>query len=890
MDDTGRQGGMNLAGRRVLSVPADNTLAFLEQVFSCWNAGRLFAITRDPAALADLGLTVDVPDPGPVPDTGAEGAWGRFAHAPSLSDEPAQIVFSSGTEGRPKAILLSHRNLADVVMRLNAAMGVSDEIREYIGVPVTYSFGLGRARAVAAAGGAFFLPPRFDPVQIRDMLAAGQINAISAVPSLWRQVLAAPQVIGDEGRKVRWIEIGSQYMSAADKLALRRLFPQARIFQHYGLTEASRTTLLDVSSSPDAALESVGEAQGSVALRIAEDGAIAIRGDHVALGRVMTGGRVQPLTDAGGWFVTRDRGEIRDGRLWYLGRLDDQINLAGIKLGAEALEDDIRRLVPLAGPHLAVAPVPDPLRGEAVLLALEAGAGDLAPLIEDAARLALARRGVQVGQGANGAIKVLHLDRLPRTATDKVQRRLLPDLWRDRQPDAVSAASPAPAIAKDDLSPAEARLAAIWARVVGEGRFAPDAGFYDLGGDSLSSVQIGLVMEAERLPRPVIRATMEGRSLREAAALMEDAPAQGPAQGTVPAALPRTTLRSWAITMIRAVMALSVILSHWGPGVFERLGLGRQAEAVLAVFYRMGTPGFAAVFGIGIGYFMLPDFAARRDSVLRRLHRSFLLVVMGLSLLAAIRLANLALSGQPVGGLQLAHGFYGVLAYYAVMLGTARWWLPPLARLSRPIPWLMGLVPVLWVMWQAAPLVVPGQQLQSVLEWPRLMLVAGYNVFKMSAVAAGGMAIGLWVAGQRDDAQAARRLLTIGGLAMVMAVLAVAESDGIGAFLYRGSPAFLSLPGLIFYLAFAAFGTGLFLHLLLSWDARSGWLRTVLKLLLVTGGMALPIYVFHGLVMPGRDLLATAGMSGGPALMIPMALFLAAMAYGGRRLWRMYFG
>lgn len=880
-----------LAGRSVLSIPAENSLGFLRRVFGCWQDGRLFAITRDPAALTELGLPVDtvLPDDS---DT-APGGWGKFAHHPRLSNDPAQIVFSSGTEGRPKAILLSHRNLADVVVRLNAVMGVTDEIREYIGVPVTYSFGLGRARAIAAAGGAFFLPERFDPVQIRDMLADGQINAISAVPSLWRQVLIAPDMIGAEGEKVRWIEIGSQYMAAADKLALRKLFPKARIVQHYGLTEASRTTFLDISSAPEAVLESVGSAQDNVELRITDEGAVAIRGDHVALGRILRGGELQPLADQDGWFITRDRAEIRDGRLWYLGRLDDQINLAGVKLGAEGLEEEIRRLVPSAASHFAIAAVPDPMRGEAVLLAIEEAAGDVALLIGDAARLALRRRGVQVGQGSGGALKVLTLDRLPRTDTDKIQRRLLPGLWQDQQPEALTDTALLTGLADGagsvavELTPEEARLAAIWARVVGQAQFTPDAGFYHLGGDSLSSVQIGLVMESEGLPRPVIRATMEGRSLREAAALLAPAGDMvGPASDT----LPEAALRSWSITMIRAVMALSVLLSHWGPGVFERLGVGRQAEAVLSMFYRMGTPGFAAVFGIGIGYFMLPDFALRRASVLSRLQRSFHLVLFGLTLLAAIHLANMALGSRPVGGLQIAHAFYGVLAYYAVMLGTARWWLPPLSRLCHPIPWLLAGLPLLWILWQLVPALLPSHQLQSVLEWPRLMLVAGYNVFKMTAIAASGMAIGLWLSGQSDSHTGARTLLIGGGLGMAVTVLSLIETNGAAAFANRGNPLFTSLPGLIFYLSFAAFGTGLFLRLLLSWDSLSGWLRASLRLLLVIGGLALPIYVFHGLVMPGRDLLEAVGMHGGLALAIPMGLFLLAMAYMGQRLWRMYFG
>lgn len=868
----------------VRSIPASNSLAFLEAVFSCWRDGRLFSITRDPGALAGFGLEIE----GSSLDGKLEGGWGRLDHRPRFSDEPAQIVFSSGTEGRPKAILLSHRNLADVVTRLNQAMGVTDEIREYIGVPVTYSFGLGRARAVAAAGGAFFLPERFDPVQIRDMLAAGEINAVSAVPSLWRQLLSAPGIFGDERQRMRWIEIGSQHMAAADKLALRKLFPEARIIQHYGLTEASRSTFLDISATPEAALDSVGEATGSVSLRITDEGAIAIRGDHVALGRLADGGGLVPLTDGDGWLVTRDRGEIRDGRLYYLGRLDDQINVAGIKLGAEGLEEEIRRLVPLAGEHFAIAPVADPLRGEAVLLAVEAAAAEVATLLEEAARLGLGRRGVQVGQGAGAALKVIRLERLPRTGTDKVQRRLLAGLWEEgagRIPDPAGAAPP-PDLAAAELSPAEARLAAIWARAVGEIGFSPQTSFYDAGGDSLSSVQLGLIMESEGLPRPVIRATLEGRSLRDAAALLDD---DRPGARPAAAALPDAARRSWAITMTRGVMALSVILSHWGPGFFGRLNLADHAENVLSLFYRMGTPGFAAIFGIGIGYFMLPDYPEKRGSVLRRLDSALRLILLGIGLLAVIHLLNVLIAGRHLGGLQIAHSFYSVLGYYALMLATARLWLPAVTRLHHPIPWLLAAFPALWLLWQAVPSLLPGQ-LQSVLEWPRLMLVAAYNIFKMTGIVAAGAAVGLWLSQQPDTRAAARSMAVTGGLGMVLMVATLIQAHGADVFLDRNDPAFISLPGLIFYLSFAVFATGLFLHALLSWQRLPRPVRLPLQILLVTGGLALPIYVFHGLVIPGRDLLVLLGVPGAVALSLTVGLFLTVMAYSGRRLWRMYFG
>lgn len=871
----------------VLSLTAHNSLGFLKAVFDFWDEGKLFAITRSPTALEDIGLgarQVPLSEPHML-------GWGHFRHRPRLDDSPAQIVFSSGTEGRPKAILLSHRNLADVTLRLNGIMRVTEEIREYIGVPVTYSFGLGRARAVAAAGGAFFLPERFDPLQIRDMLARNEINAISAVPSLWRMILADPEVIGAEGAKVRWIEIGSQFMAAADKLALRQVFPKARIVQHYGLTEASRTSFLDITDAPEAALESVGEAIGGTEVRITGEGAIAIRGDHVALGRIAEGGVVQPLTDADGWLATRDRGEIREGRLYYLGRLDDQINLAGIKIGAEAIEAEIRALLPASGDHFAIAPVADRARGEAVLLAIESEAGDHATLIEEAARLALRRRGLQVGQGTGAALKVLRVDWLPRTATHKIQRRNIAQQWQAGPAaltDASGSADPTPGMTED-----ETRLARIWARVIGSGNFSPQVSFYDAGGDSLSSVQIGLIMEREKLPRAVVRATLEGRSLRQAAALMpvreRAEPGMAVPAGPQPEALPDAARRSWAITMTRALMALSVLISHWGPGLFERLELGERAENLLALVYRAGTPGFAAVFGIGIGYFMLPDFACKRASVLQRLGASFRLVMMGILLIAVVKLANMAVRGEVIGGLQVAHAFYGVLGYYALMLGTARWWLPVLARLRHPVLWLLAGLPTLWLLWQVVPVFLPQNQLQSVLEWPRLMLVAGYNVFKLTSVAAAGMAVGVWLFWRKDTRKASRLLATGGALGIALTIMASLEAHGPDVFLRRDSSVFTSLPGLVLYVSTAVAGVGLFLVPLLGWERLSAALRLPLKFLVVVGGLALPIYVFHQLVIPGRDLLVALGTPAPAALIMAMGAFLLAMVYAGRRLWRMYF-
>lgn len=169
-------------------------------------------------------------------------------HTAFTDEMPAQISYTSGTEGQPKGILLTYANLTDAAERIIEQMQMTADIREYVGVPATFSFGMARYRAISAVGGHSYLPPRgFDPLELARMLTAGQVNALSVVPTLFRVLLAEPTVIGEAGKHLRWMEIGSQHMTADEKRYVRELFPNALIVQHYGLTEASRSTFLQVT-------------------------------------------------------------------------------------------------------------------------------------------------------------------------------------------------------------------------------------------------------------------------------------------------------------------------------------------------------------------------------------------------------------------------------------------------------------------------------------------------------------------------------------------------------------------------------------------------------------------------------------------------------------------
>jgi len=403
-----------------VGIVAVNSPDFVAKVFDCMRRGEVVVPLRAPddeyrTRTAGVGRVV-------VPEAGR--GWFDPEHRPRETDGVAQILFTSGTEGEPKGVVTTHRALADVVARLNDLMRVDASIREYVGVPVYHSFGFGRCRAIAAAQGRAFVPEHgFNPTEIAALLERNEINALSAVPSMWRLLLASRGVLGDATRRVRWIEIGSQQMSRQEKESLRALFPEAKIVEHYGLTEASRSTFLEIDALEGPLLASVGRPYGRVEVRIGDDGRVLVRGPHVTPA-VYVNGIARDLRDESGWYATSDLGEIRDGFLYYLGRADDIINCGGVKLPPATLETRVRELLGTEG-ELAICRVPNPVRGDGILIVVT-------PAVEvsdAAASQAAAIAAREMGASAGGAIRVQRVAQIPKTATGKVQRRKLAEMF-----------------------------------------------------------------------------------------------------------------------------------------------------------------------------------------------------------------------------------------------------------------------------------------------------------------------------------------------------------------------------------------------------------------------------------------------------------------------------
>ena len=586
------------------AIVARNSLAYVAQVLASGEARRTLVAVKDARAASELpGIAVDE-----CLDPGQQSGWYSTRHELIDDDLPAQVTFTSGTEGQPKAIVLSHANLADTARRIIGAMGMTGEIREYVGVPVTYSFGIGRMRAICAVGGHAYLPPRgFDPLELARMLEAGEVNALSAVPTLLRILLESPEVIGAAGRKLRWMEIGSQYLSAGEKRRVRELFPNARIIQHYGLTEASRSSFLDVSNAADDLLESVGRPAGGVEIGFDNQQRIRIRGPHVARWRVDAQG-LHALCDAEGWLQTNDLGHLRDGYLFFDGRADDLINCGGVKLVPDLLEEKIRARLG-TGARIAVTRVPDEARGEAVLAVIEGAPGSLQRL-KDAAIAAMN----EFGADAAGSLHVRQVAEIPLTATGKPRRRELTAGFEAERAQAPSVTRPEPGRVSRDVR-------AVFEHVFPGVEVGPGDSFDTLGGDSLRYIQFSMRFERAFGPLPPHWQSLTVAQLQQRVA-----------------SAPRSGWSSLEPSMLMRAVAMMLIV-------------GRHASAF----------SYSKQFGAGVLLFALGGYALARFQLPEVIRKGRVRNVLGTALLIAIPTILIAAPTQV-----LTHTFFDPIQFLMI--------------------------------------------------------------------------------------------------------------------------------------------------------------------------------------------------------------------------------
>ena len=845
---------------------ASNSIGYIEEVFKAYRLQQLIV----PLKSVDDSDNITGIQFSKIITPAKQYGWYSPQQKPIDSDTFAQISFTSGTEGNPKGILISHKNLADVTSRLNDIMQVDDSIREYIGVSLTHSFGQARVRAVAAVNGACYIPENgFNPLEISEMLKKGEINAISAVPTLWRLILDNKKIIGKFGELIKWIEIGSQYMTSEEKENLKVLFPNARIIQHYGLTEASRTTFLNISTETGEALSSVGRALGKIKVSLSKNGTIKIKGPNVAT-HALVNGKIVPLTDKDGWMKTSDLGEIRNGLLYFKGRNDDMINCGGMKISAEMIERELGRRIGNQN-NIAVGRTADKIRGDGVIVVYEPSLIVGHDVVVSATKKILHEKGIQIGS----ALKILAVDEIPRTDNGKIKRSILEDFTgKVCGRDEISLDS------DGELTGQQRELVAIWCDILSLQSVSIHSSFFDFGGDSLSTINLMLQMEKNGIDPGIIQDIIGGKTIAQATSENYRT-----SSGKKNKKVNNIAQISEAINSTRGIMVLLVIFIHWSPSFFDHLSI--DYKEIMNPLFRIGTPGFAIIFGLGVGFYTFHQFSINYSKALKNLKVALIMLSLGILMIASLTYFNLRQSGSIYPVVLPAALFYNVLLYYFIAVITVPLWYYVISMFNSKAMAALSVSAIMFGTALLAKELLPNSTgLTGFLRLAGLMVEAKYNYFSMTGTVFLGLALGIYIRKRASENKKVEGLFPVGVMVMLFGMVWSFQAGQVGEWLTTTvAPIWMN----VFYLGVIATVLSGALNFSNS-PYKSRVPKLIFESLAIFGLLSLPLYVGHRLVIPTRDLLIGFGLPEGVTLFTCLTIFILAAFVALRNLYQLYYG
>lgn len=332
-------------------------------------------------------VVTDVPEKLPTLDVEASWTVDQVPRDPSSlldqtaldPDADADIISTSGTTGRPKGVVFTHRDLMD-----RFGDGTASSPSKILMHALPFS-GFGGCHGLMLStlhyGSTLVTQPVFDPAGMVELIEAKHPDTLHLVPSMLRLILDLPNVEQADLSSVRWVITGTAPLPADTVSRMNDLWPHIRVVNVYGMTESAvsvatktRTSVLkpgSVGTPDDPTSVEIRDVSGAV-VPVGVDGEVWTRAGRPR--RYWGDDRTTQATWTGGWLNTGDIGHFdQDGDLILTGRSKELIIRGGYNIAPGEVEN-----VLLAHPAVAdaaVVGVPHPVLGEDVAAAVVLHAG-----------------------------------------------------------------------------------------------------------------------------------------------------------------------------------------------------------------------------------------------------------------------------------------------------------------------------------------------------------------------------------------------------------------------------------------------------------------------------------------------------------------------------------
>jgi amino acid adenylation domain-containing protein len=351
-----------------------------------------------------------------------------------LDIDLASIIYTSGSTGDPKGVMLTHRNMLTAATSISTYLeNTEDDV--ILGVlPLAFDYGLYQMIMAFRMGARLVLERSFAyPAQVLAQVQRERVTGFPGVPTIYAMMTEMKTLKTDyDFSAIRYVSNTAAALPVKHILMLRDLFPQAKVFSMYGLTECKRCTYLppaDVDRKP----ESVGIAIPDTEIWIVDEndqkvgpnqvGQLVVRGATVMKGywekpeATAKKLRPGPLPDEKVLYTGDFCRFDEEGYLYFVGRMDDIIKSRGEKVAPKEVENALMNIPGVR--EAAVIGVPDEVLGQAIKAFV---------VIEEASALTEA----QIQRACRSRLEsfmvpqtIVLVPELPKTSTGKIKKTTL---------------------------------------------------------------------------------------------------------------------------------------------------------------------------------------------------------------------------------------------------------------------------------------------------------------------------------------------------------------------------------------------------------------------------------------------------------------------------------
>lgn len=345
--------GVMASGNTPVPVNPESPAAELEYMRDKCRAVGLI----DPASPSEL----------PIVDPAAAAA------APDL-EQPALVLFTSGTSGYPKGVIITHRGVLHSCRTVAGYLDYAAHPSAAVVLPVHYSYALlSQVLAMLLVGGRVRLFPEFrNPIQFARVVNDERLETFCGVPSTYYALALVHGMSPLTMPGVRVLCSAGAAMDRSRYQTIKEIFPGSAFFNNYGMTEAAPRISFVRDDDPRFFEPTCGRPMAGVEVRVVdphthrplvegEVGMLVVRGPNITPGYLHDEEQTRRAFTADGWLISGDLAYLDRGYIYIAGRVDDVFNVGGEKVAPLEIERVLNELLPVE--LSAVRGLPDLQRG-----------------------------------------------------------------------------------------------------------------------------------------------------------------------------------------------------------------------------------------------------------------------------------------------------------------------------------------------------------------------------------------------------------------------------------------------------------------------------------------------------------------------------------------------